>query len=68
MDTGVLRTKEFKDLLLPPMYIMKMVRLWYDQEELHCMQRVGKLCDNTLKCNHFVLTLNTILSPSSSLQ
>ena len=28
-------SKEFKDLILPPMYLLKMISLWYDQEMIH---------------------------------
>ena len=29
------KTKEFKNLVLPPMYLMKIVLLWYGQEMIH---------------------------------
>ena len=29
------KTKEFKDLILPPIYLLKMISSWYDEEVLH---------------------------------
>ena len=29
------RTKEFKDLILPPIYLLKMISSWYSQEIIH---------------------------------
>ena len=45
------KTKEFKDLSLPPIYIMKIIGLWYNQEELHWIGRK----------QHYVVGLNHIL-------
>ena len=49
------KTKEFKDLSLPPMYIMKMIGLWYNQEGLHWIQ------DGDDYNNHYVITLKHML-------
>ena len=41
------------------MYIMKMIGLWYNQEELHWIRVEGPWND----CHdHYVITLNQILS------
>ena len=49
--------KEFKGLRLPPIYILKIISLWYNQEEIHWIQ------NNTQGNNdHYVLSVRHILS------
>ena len=52
------KTTEFKDLSLPPMYIMKMIGLWYNQEELHWIQHHWW----NKRSDHYLMTLSQILS------
>ena len=51
-------TKEFENLTLPPMYILKMIGLWYNQEELHWMHYEK----HNEESDHHIMTLNQILS------
>ena len=52
------KTKEFKHLSLPPMYLMKAMCLWYDQEEIHRFKHSDK--------SHHVMKLDHILSSLKS--
>ena len=50
------KTSEFKVLSLPPMYIMKWVSLWYNQEMVHFLDL------NTCEHNHYCIKLKHILN------
>ena len=51
------KTKEFKDLILPPIYLLKMISSWYDEEVLHWF---GKEQNDVY--NHQKIALKYILS------
>ena len=46
------KTTDFKHLSLPPMYLMKMIQSWYNQEMIHWLQ----------KNEHYAIKLKYILS------
>ena len=56
------KTKEFKDLRLLPMYLLKMICGWYDQEMIHWLNI--DYCDYKKDdiCNHQKIALKHILS------
>ena len=49
------KKRNFKDLLIPPMYIMQLIALWYNQEMIHWISRQE---DN----NHCCIKLKHVLS------
>ena len=57
------KTKEFKNLILPPMYIMKMIGSWYNQEEVHFINHIKIPLPVEIKeTHHHVIKLEHILS------
>ena len=48
--------KEMNHLLLPPMYFLKMIILWYDQESIYWIQYTDS------ENSYYVITLEHILS------
>ena len=58
--------KEFKDLILPPIYLLKMISLWYDQEMVHWFTSETTRCCNFGNkqnvCYHQKIALKHILS------
>ena len=37
------RTKEFKDLILPPIYLLKMIALWHNEQMIHWFDEINAM-------------------------
>ena len=53
------KKKQFKGLILPPIYILKMISFWYNQEEIHWFNQ--RDTDNDVR-HHYILNIRHILS------
>ena len=60
MDRERFKTKELNNISLPPMYIMRMIGLWYNQEELHWIQHI--INGDNRETNHYAIKLKHIVA------
>ena len=56
---NLFKIKQFNNLIIPPMHIMKMIKNWYDQEMIHWLWK-GQYIDQ--KYQHYAINCKYILS------